>query len=355
MPDVAEMLAAAGERVRTPAVVVLGGSRQVARLVERLPPGEAVCYQMELHRAAQVRHELAAAGLSARVECLPDLWDLPTGFATAVLPVAERGERELKIDLVDQSFQVLKQYGQLVVLSPYRSDDFFPPLLKKVFGKVASLPSAGGSVFAARRERDRPRRRHEVTVQARVGDGEPVRFVSRPGVFSYGRFDEGARALLEVAQINDGDRVLDLGCGPGAVGLLAARRAGPAGHVTFVDSNVRATQLAELNARANGLTDFAVVATGRLEGVAPAQFDVILTNPPYFAQDVIARLFMERGTALLKPGGRFYLVTRQPNAVEEQIVHLFGEVEVVPQRAYAVFVASQPLPAAARGARRDDY
>ena len=71
-------------------------------------------------------------------------------------------------------------------------------------------------------------------------------------------------------------------------------------------------------------------------------------------QDVIARLFMERGAGLLKPGGRFYLVTRQPNAVEEQIVHLFGEVEVVPQRAYAVFVASQPLPAAARGARRDD-
>ena len=38
-----------------------------------------------------------------------------------------------------------------------------------------------------------------------VGEGEPCRFVSRPGVFSYGRFDDGARALCEVMEVEAGD------------------------------------------------------------------------------------------------------------------------------------------------------
>ena len=50
-----------------------------------------------------------------------------------------------------------------------------------------------------------------------------VRFVSRPGVFSYGRFDEGARALTEVMQVAPGDAVLDLGCGSGTVGVIAGK------------------------------------------------------------------------------------------------------------------------------------
>ena len=48
--------------------------------------------------------------------------------------------------------------------------------------------------------------------------------------------------MLEVAEVRPGDRVLDLGCGPGANGVLAMDRAGPDGHVTFVDSNVRASR-----------------------------------------------------------------------------------------------------------------
>jgi len=103
-----------------------------------------------------------------RVECLPDLWDLPAEFATVIYPAAERGERELKIDVVDQAFQILKMHGQLLVLSPKESDAFFPPLVKKSVRKCAALPCPEGSLFAGRKERGPaaapPRGRPDVAV-----------------------------------------------------------------------------------------------------------------------------------------------------------------------------------------------
>ena len=41
-------------------------------------------------------------------------------------------------------------------------------------------------------------------------------------------------------------RVLDLGCGVGAVGCLATARTGPKGRTTFIDSNLRAIALTDM-------------------------------------------------------------------------------------------------------------
>jgi SAM-dependent methyltransferase len=102
-----------------------------------------------------------------------------------------------------------------------------------------------------------------------VRDGErSLSFVSRPGVFGYGRLDDGARALTDGMAVKPSDRILDLGCGIGAVGVIAGLRAGPNAHVTFADSNLRAVALAEQNARANGLASIGVHAAAQLEGLA---------------------------------------------------------------------------------------
>jgi 16S rRNA (guanine1207-N2)-methyltransferase len=178
-----------------------------------------------------------------------------------------------------------------------------------------------------------------VTFQARIAGGPSCRFVSRPGVFSYGRFDDGARALAEVMEVRPGDRVLDLGCGCGTNGTFAAQQAGPEGFIAFVDSNVRATALAELNARANGVTHFQTFATSRVEGPPEASFDVALANPPYFAHGAIARLFIDRARDLLKALGRFYLVTRQPGEVAEAVAETFGRVQPLGRRGYTILCA----------------
>jgi 16S rRNA (guanine1207-N2)-methyltransferase len=341
--------AAVTAKVRPPLCVALGSPAEVVNLLAGCGVAGATCYQMDLHQAARLRAELSGARIAADVVTAPDLWDLPADFQAVVHLAARGGERDLKIDVAEQAFHVLRQRGALVVWSPYEGDLFFPNLLKKIFGKVKVTHAGEDSVFWSQREGDRPRRRHEVTFQARVLGGEPCRFVSRPGTFSYGRFDDGARALVEVARVEPGERVLDLGCGCGTNGVFAAQRAGPDGFVAFLDSNLRAAALAELNARANGLTAFATYASAIVEGPDEGSFDVVMANPPYYGAGAIAELFIERGKALLKPDGRFYLVTRQPNDVAPLMVRAFGEIDAAEHRGYTLLSAGTEGEYAERG------
>src|SRR5262249_14117752 len=153
----------------------------------------------DLHTAGRLRDELTRHLAPAHVETAPDLWDLPANFQTILYPAPQGGERSLKIDMIEQAFHVLRPGGTLIVLSPYPNDPFFPGLLKKTCGK-AHAPAAGhGQIILAQRREDRARRRHEVSFHATVNGDGPLPFLSRPGVFSYGKLDTGARALLETA------------------------------------------------------------------------------------------------------------------------------------------------------------
>jgi 16S rRNA (guanine1207-N2)-methyltransferase len=327
-----EVPAVLRDRARPPLGIVLGSPAEVAHLAAALDLPQIVSYQMDLFQAERVRAE--AGGV--RVEAKPDLWDLPADFQTLVYLPARGGNRELKIDMVEQAFHVLRPHGTLLVWSPYEADALFPALLKKVFGRVHSYFTGTDTVLACHRDGDRPRRRHEVTFQVRLAGGESCRFLSRPGTFSYGRFDNGARALMESVHLEPGERVLDLGCGCGTNGVFAAQRTGPTGHTAFVDSNTRAAALADHNARSNGLKSFEVTASSQVEGLKDGSFDVVLANPPYYAHGNIARLFIERGRELLKPDGRFYLVTRQPNETAAVMAELFENIEAEERRGYVI-------------------
>src|SRR5262249_61315687 len=122
--------------------------------------------------------------------------DLPAEFQTALSPAPAEGERALKLDMIEQAFHVLRPGGTLVAVSGHGQEQFFPAALRKVFGRCHTPAEGEGRVFWARREGHRPRRRHEVTFQVRLNEQLSLRFLSRPGTFSYGRFDNGARALV---------------------------------------------------------------------------------------------------------------------------------------------------------------
>lgn len=336
------------ERLEGRVVVVLGSPAEVVNLLQSTSVENPTCWQMDLYQAERVREALAEANLSGTVVTTADLWDLPAEFNTAVYMPPRSGERELKIDMVEQAYHVLAQKGKLLVWSPYEGDQFFPQLLKKVFGgkihsKYTSVsggkPGRGSdSILWATRDGDQARRRHEITIQCKVHDRPSCRFLMRPGTFSYGRFDEGARALVEVAEFAEGQRVLDLGCGCGTNGVFASQVTGPGGFIGFVDSNVRAIALTELNAKSNGVEQFQAIATHTVEGLQDNTFDVVLANPPYYAGGTIAQLFIDRGKALLKARGQFYLVTRQPVEVVEMMEQAFGNVDILMHRGYSILV-----------------
>lgn len=76
-------------------------------------------------------------------------------------------------------------------------------------------------------------------------------------------------------------RVLDLCCGCGCLGLLAAEQF-PAAEAVLVDADPRAVDLAQRNAGGLGLAGRAEVACADLfDGAPPGAFDLIICNPPY--------------------------------------------------------------------------
>ncbi len=79
---------------------------------------------------------------------------------------------------------------------------------------------------------------------------------------------------------HDPERILDLCCGCGCLGLLAAHQF-PAAEVVMVDADPRAADLARRNAVALGLAGRTEVACADLFDGAPGIFDLILCNPPY--------------------------------------------------------------------------
>lgn len=187
-PELATIL---GDKLKAPFGVVLGSPQEVAELVGVLPTSDVTCYQMDLFQAERLRVELKESGHFADVRTTPDLWDLPTPLQTLIYPVPLGGERGLKLDMVEQGYHALKPGGTFAVLSPYEKEEFFPHALKKVFGKVHRPMAGKNAVLWCQRGGDRPRRRHEMTFQVRVSEEQSLRFVSRPGTFAYGRFDDG--------------------------------------------------------------------------------------------------------------------------------------------------------------------
>jgi len=116
--------------------------------------------------------------------------------------------------------------------------------------------------------------------------------------------------------------------------------AGPTGEVTFVDSSARAVKLSEQNANANGVTNARFVTTADLTSLGVSRFDVALANPPYFASSAVARRFIQAGRDVVKPGGRFYFVTKMPVLTIPEVVDTFGSVESVENRGYTVIIAT---------------
>jgi 16S rRNA (guanine1207-N2)-methyltransferase len=343
MKHITELFTTVAHRVKPPVLVALGPPWPVANLVKALalPEGEVTCAQFDLHQADRVRECLAEVGAAAEVVAVADIWDLPPKFNTVIFPASAQSDREVKLDVVEQGYHVLTPGGLFLTLSEYEKDSQFAKLQKKVFGKCGETPASenGMAFFSTKTDASEKRRRHEVKYHAKLDDGPSMEFVSRPGTFSYGRFDHGSRAMLEVVEIHDGDHVLDLGCGNGTVGCLASAMAGATGKVTFIDSSLRAVALAELNAKANGVARTRFVTATRLQGLEENAFDVILANPPYYAKSEITRLFIEGARDLLKPGGRYYLVTKMPTAVMPLIFDTFGDCSVIENRGYSVVLA----------------
>lgn len=129
-------------------------------------------------------------------------------------------------------------------------------------------------------------------------------------------------ALGRFATVRDSQRVCDLGCGGGTLLLLLAGRAERLA-LTGVERDEASAQAARNNLRRNGLDGSIVHADLRQTDLPAGQFDLVISNPPYFAagsgksggsarceEDCSLDALCAAAKRLLKNGGRFALCHR---------------------------------------------
>lgn len=109
--------------------------------------------------------------------------------------------------------------------------------------------------------------------------GFKIQFETKPGIFSEAGIDVGTRLLAEKMEIKEGSLVADLGCGTGVIGFVAARL-NRTGHIHLLDSNIRATLLAEQNVILNDFRNVEVFLSDLFSAVGPRTYHYIFSNPP---------------------------------------------------------------------------
>lgn len=264
---------------------------------------------------------------SLELHCAPTL---PAGpFDTVVIPTLSRGAAELTRDLLQDAAERVKPNGRVIVSTDNPRDSWLLKQLKAVFGRVTMEKQKDGVCYIARR-RPEPAKRRSFEAQFAFRDGERlIHCQSRPGVFSHRKVDGGARSMIRsLDHLPDGEaprKIVEMGCGCGAVAVAAALRF-PESSVLAVDSHARAVEATQATAALNGVSDLKVMLS--CTGVLPdaGQWDLYLTNPPYYSDYRISKLFLQSALESLRPGGRLHLVTRLTDWHTERISELFEDV-----------------------------
>ncbi len=177
-------------------------------------------------------------------------------------------------------------------------------------------------------------------------EGTRLELDNFPGVFSRERLDIGTRVLLaQLPQDVGNSHIIDLGCGNGALGIMAAWQ-NPDAELTFVDESWSAVACAEHNFRqafGQRPANFQVRDGVQQWDGAPA--DWILCNPPFHQQqvigDVIARRLFAGSRRALKPDGCLLVVGNRHLGYHNTLKRNFSRVEQIAAHPKFVVLAAR--------------
>jgi 23S rRNA (guanine1835-N2)-methyltransferase len=166
-------------------------------------------------------------------------------------------------------------------------------------------------------------------------EGTAFEIINQSNVFSRERLDIGTRFLLQNLPHTEGPLdIIDLGCGNGLLGLMAARQ-NPEARISFVDESYMAIASARANFKqldpnlqradfhlGDGLTE-----------IEKNSADLILCNPPFHQShaigDTVALSMFRQSARVLRDGGELWVVGNRHLDYHRKLKHWLSSVDVM--------------------------
>lgn len=166
-----------------------------------------------------------------------------------------------------------------------------------------------------------------------------------PGVFSFDHLDPGTQLLLECINILDNTRILDIGCGCGIMGMLAARLG--AKDVHLADNHLLSVVATQENLRLNDIRNATVYASDLYVNLPETRYNIILSNPPYHTgKEVdyrVARQLIVGGYQRLERGGSLTIVANRFIRYQNIMSLIFGNVHTISENSKFHVLSSQKV------------
>ena len=169
---------------------------------------------------------------------------------------------------------------------------------------------------------------------------QPLEIETTEGLFSPRGADTGTLSMVSAVELESGQKLLDLGCGAGLVGIAAAKVLGEE-NVWMTDVDPAAVRCTAENAKRNGVENVHLCCGDALDAVDASGFDWILSNPPYHADFSVAKKFIEKGFNRLKLGGKLVMVVKRELWYRNKLTAIFGGVRMQEIGGYFVFTAEK--------------
>jgi 16S rRNA (guanine1207-N2)-methyltransferase len=156
-------------------------------------------------------------------------------------------------------------------------------------------------------------------------------FLTASSVFSKTKVDLGTRLLIESMVLPKTGAALDIGCGYGVVGIVAAKLNSRL-CIVMTDVNVRAVRLAKKNITTNKIANAEVRHGYLYEPVEGTTFNTVLSNPPVSAGMETVKAIVSQAPQVMADKATFQMVIRSKigaKILPELFCETFGNCQVI--------------------------